>query len=171
MDDGTEYREVGISSFGRGTFHKPALSGLEVGSKKLYWIKRDDLLFHNVFAWEGAIAVATAGDDRRVGSHRYISCVAEPEVTTSNFLKFYFLTKPGLAQINIASPGGAGRNRTLGLKKLEQIKVPVPEFEQQRRFDDLQADIARILDAQEVTLGELDALLPSILDRVFKGEL
>ena len=29
------YPELGVRSFGRGTFHKPALEGIEVGSKKL----------------------------------------------------------------------------------------------------------------------------------------
>jgi hypothetical protein len=47
-----------IRSFGKGTFHKPPLSGSDVGTKRLYRIEPGDLLFSNVFAWEGAIAIA-----------------------------------------------------------------------------------------------------------------
>jgi type I restriction enzyme S subunit len=53
-----EYPELGIRSYGKGTFHKPALTGLEVASKRIYRIEPGDLLFSNVFAWEGAMAVA-----------------------------------------------------------------------------------------------------------------
>jgi type I restriction enzyme S subunit len=126
------YPELGIRSFGKGTFHKPALSGLEVGSKRMYRIEPGDLLFSNVFAWEGGIAVAKREDSGRFGSHRFIACVTKAGVATSDFLCFYFLTAEGLEKIREASPGGAGRNRTLGLDALSQIDVPVPSFDKQK---------------------------------------
>src|ERR1700685_1830579 len=72
---GEEYPELGIRSFGKGTFHKPPLNYLAIGSKKLYRICPGDLVFNNVFAWEGAIAVAQPEDEGRFGSHRFITCV------------------------------------------------------------------------------------------------
>lgn len=164
------YAELGIRSFGKGTFHKAALSGIEIGGKRIFRIEPGDLLFNNVFAWEGAIAVAKAEDAGRVGSHRYITCVPKHEVATSNFLRFYFLTEAGLALIGAASPGGAGRNRTLGLAALESIEVPVPAFERQLWFDELQAEADALTRLQSEADVELNALLPAILDRAFKGE-
>jgi type I restriction enzyme S subunit len=38
-------------------------------------------------------------------------------------------------------------------------------------LDALQAEVDRLKAAQAETAAELDALLPSILDRAFKGEL
>ena len=38
-------------------------------------------------------------------------------------------------------------------------------------LDDLQAEIDRLKALQAQTAAELDALLPSILDKAFKGEL
>ena len=61
----SSYAELGIRSFGKGTFHKPTLSGIELGSKRVYSIEPGDLLFSNVFAWEGAIAVAKPEDTGR----------------------------------------------------------------------------------------------------------
>jgi type I restriction enzyme, S subunit len=124
------YPELGIRSFGQGTFHKPELTGLEVGSKKLFEIYAGDLLFNIVFAWEGAVAVAQSVDHGRFGSHRFLTCVPQRNVATSEFLCFYFLTPEGLEKLGMASPGGAGRNRTLGLKPLERIAVPVPPIDQ-----------------------------------------
>jgi len=44
-----EYPELGVRSFGKGTFHKPVLNGIDVGTKKLYHILPGDLVFSNVF--------------------------------------------------------------------------------------------------------------------------
>lgn len=170
-DPQESYPELGIRSFGKGTFHKAALSYIEVGSKRLYRIEPGDLVFNNVFAWEGAVAVARSEDSGRFGSHRFITCVAKSGVVTAQFLCFYFLTDEGLQQLGEASPGGAGRNRTLGLNALEEIKVPVPPYERQLWFDKLQARVKTALEVQAETATELDALLPSVLDKAFRGEL
>jgi hypothetical protein len=107
------YPQLGIRSFGKGTFHKPTLSGVDVGSKRLFRIEKGDLLFSNVFAWEGVIVVAKPEDDGRFGSHRFISCVPRQDLATANFLAFYFLTTECLELVRAASPGGAGRNRMI----------------------------------------------------------
>ncbi|VFN01003.1 MAG: type I restriction enzyme, S subunit [Candidatus Kentron sp. G] len=166
-----EYPELGVRSFGKGTFHKPVLNGIDVGTKKLYHIHPGDLVLSNVFAWEGAIAVVQPGDIGRVGSHRFITCVAKMGVATPEFLYFYLLTDEGIEKVREASPGGAGRNRTLGLKKLEKIQAPIPPFDKQLRFNRLQERAAAITRTQADNQAELDALLPAILDRAFKGEL
>lgn len=166
-----EYAELGVRSFGKGTFHKPSLNGMDVGTKKLFHIYPDDLVLSNVFAWEGAIAVAKASDKGRVGSHRFITCVPQRGVSTSEFLCFYFLTHEGLEKIREASPGGAGRNKTLGLKRLDKIGVPVPAIEKQIWFNNLQQKVAEIQEVQKSNEAQLQALLPSILDKAFKGKL
>ena len=56
IDLDAAYPELGVRSFGRGTFHKPELPGVEVGNKKLFRICAGDLVFNIVFAWEGAVA-------------------------------------------------------------------------------------------------------------------
>ncbi len=161
------YPELGIRSFGKGTFHKPPLAGADVGSKRLFSIEPGDLLFSNVFAWEGAIAVAKHQDVGRFGSHRFISCVAYPEMVSHEFLRYYFLTPEGLEKIGEASPGGAGRNRTLGLEKLMALQVPVPKLAKQQAFDNLQTKLAEMKAKHAETRQSLKALLPSMLEQIF----
>lgn len=162
-----EYRELGVRSFGRGTFHKPVLPGAEVGTKKLFEIVPGDLLFNIVFAWEGAVAIAQPADSRRVGSHRFLTCVPEPTIATADFLLFYFQSPEGLQRLGEASPGGAGRNRTLGLKKLEAIEVPVPPLETQHWFDRLQAKARRIRAIRIASARDADTLIPALLHQAF----
>jgi type I restriction enzyme S subunit len=166
-----EYAELGVRSFGRGTFHKPPLRGNEVGSKKLYEIRAGDLVFNIVFAWEGAIAVAKAEDEGRVGSHRFLTFVPKQDLATAPFLSYYFLTPEGLAQVSAASPGGAGRNRTLGLKAAGAMTVPLPPIRLQHYFDELQEQVARFERQSAANTTALEAILPSVLDRAFRGEL
>lgn len=165
------YEEMGIRSFGKGTFQKPVLTGKQIGNKRIYTIHEGDLVFNNVFAWEKAIAVAKAEDHGRVGSHRFITYVPNEGQATSEFLCHHFLGERGIEDIRAASPGSAGRNRTLGLKKLDKILVPVPEHDEQKRF----AEIAKRRQfIQLETAGieeELKAFYAALLAKAFRGEL
>jgi type I restriction enzyme S subunit len=59
--------------------------------------------------------------------------------------------------------------------KLEALPVPMPPLPEQCRIvaelDALQAQVDTLKRLQAETSAELDALLPAILDRAFKGEL
>jgi type I restriction enzyme S subunit len=164
------YGELGIRSFGKGTFHKPPVSGVELGDKRVFEIFPGDLLFNVVFAWEGAVAVARDSDSGRVGSHRFLTCVAKDGVARAKFLAFYFLTTEGIEVLGRASPGGAGRNRTLGLRALENILVPVPRYEEQVEFERLLAYKEKLFEEAELQLKDLDLLIPSVLNKAFCRE-
>ncbi len=167
LDATGKYAELGIRSFGKGTFHKPAIDGLVVGEKRLFSIEPGDLLFSNVFAWEGAIAVARPEDAGRVGSHRFITCVPRPGVARADFLCHYFLTERGLADIQASSPGGAGRNRTLSLEGLGALSVPLPSFAAQTSFADVLALVAAARDARKEASAAMAAFIPSVIERAF----
>lgn len=166
-----EYPTIAVRSFGRGTFHKTPLVGSEVTWEKPFLVRAGDILVSNIKAWEGALAVATDDDDGRVASHRYLTCVALQGVATPRFVCFYLLTPEGLYGIGEASPGSADRNRTLSAKGLMRIPIPAPPYPQQARFDRLCREVDALKRLQAETATELDALLPAILDRAFKGEL
>lgn len=167
IDLDASYPELGVRSFGKGTFHKPSLPGIEVGTKKLFTVEAGDLVFNIVFAWEGAVAVAAEADAGRVGSHRFLTCVPDPDKATSEFLRFWFLGEEGMLALGQASPGGAGRNRTLGIKALEASKVPVPSLDSQLWFDSLQSKARAAKAAQAEATAHLDQLLPAMLNEAF----
>lgn len=63
----------------------------------------------------------------------------------------------------------------LNVADLRRVPVPIPPVSEQRRIvaylDALLAKVDALRTLQEKTAAELDALLPSILDKAFKGEL
>lgn len=128
------YREIGIRSFGKGVFHKSPTTGLEIGSKRVFAIEPGDLLFNIVFAWEGAVAVASESERGMIGSHRFLTCVADRSQVDPLFLSYWFRRSEGRDKLLWASPGGAGRNRTLGIEKLAAIEIPLPPLHEQRRI-------------------------------------
>ena len=63
----------------------------------------------------------------------------------------------------------------VSLGRLRAAEIPVPPLPEQRRIvaelDALQLQVDALKRLQSETSAELDALLPAILDRAFKGEL
>lgn len=165
------YEEMGIRSFGKGTFQKPVLTGKQIGNKRIYTIHEGDLVFNNVFAWEKAIAVAKTEDHGRVGSHRFVTYVPHEGHVTSEFLCHHFLSERGIEDIRAASPGSAGRNRTLGLKKLDKILVPVPEYDEQKLFSEI-AKHRQLIQFETAGIEEeLKAFHAALLAKAFRGEI
>jgi restriction endonuclease S subunit len=128
------YEEIGIRSFGRGVFHKEPVSGLQLGSKRVFQIEPGDLLLSNVFAWEGAIAVADQTERGKIGSHRFMTYTPVDDRIDTNWACWFFRSEPGLELIRKASPGSAGRNRTLAIDRFELLEIPLPPIDEQRRI-------------------------------------
>jgi type I restriction enzyme S subunit len=170
IDPDATYPELGLRSYGKGTFHKPALTGAEVGNKRLFQIKAGDLLFSNVFAWEGAVAVARPEDDGRYGSHRYITCAVDASQADTNFLFRYLTTSAGIASLTLASPGGAGRNKTLGLGALADIAVPLPPLNEQRKIGQILDGVDAKLHALDSKRAACEALKRGLMQKLLTGE-
>jgi restriction endonuclease S subunit len=126
-----EYDEIGVRSFGRGIFHKEPVSGADLGKKRVFFVEPGDLVVSNVFAWEGAIGVASDHDAGRIGSHRFMTFVPKDGRIDTSWAAWFFLSEPGLELVRAASPGSAGRNRTLAIDRFEAVEIPLPPIEEQ----------------------------------------
>jgi hypothetical protein len=127
------YEEIGVRSFGRGIFHKEPVTGATLGTKRVFHICPGDLVFNNVFAWEGAVAQARASEAGKIGSHRFLTYTARSDAVDLDYLRYFFVSEPGLVALGAASPGSAGRNRTLAIDRFENLEIPLPDVVEQRR--------------------------------------
>ena len=86
----------------------------------------------------------------------------------------YWLSQPSIQKfINNEQKGATRQGFTKA--QIERFQVPVlPIFEQKRivaELDSLQAKVGALKRIEAESNTELEALLPSILDKAFKGEL
>jgi type I restriction enzyme S subunit len=166
----SQYAEIGIYSFGRGIFHKAPRNGLEVGNKELFLIKEKDFILQVTFAWEGAIALASASEDGMYGSTRFPTFRVDESLCYPPYLTYYFKTVSGREQLVRISPGSAGRNRVLSLKRMSEVIVPLPSLiEQQRivaRIEELSTQVQKALALRQQAVEETEGLVDSTMNHI-----
>jgi type I restriction enzyme S subunit len=83
---------------------------------------------------------------------------------------YYFMSSVDLTELQAGTSVPAVKQ-----SKVEELAIPVPPLPEQRRLvgylDGLAGQVAALARLQSETAAELDALLPSLLDKAFKGEL
>ena len=134
VDVDDEYQEIGIRSHGKGIFHKPAVMGAELGDKRVFHVVPNALIFNIVFAWEQAVAVTTEHEKGKIASHRFPMYLPKDGQCDVEYLRNYFCTKRGKEMLELASPGGAGRNKTLGQREFEKISIAMPPLMEQQQI-------------------------------------
>lgn len=134
VDPLTTYEEIGVRCFGNGIFHKAPIDGSTLGNKRVLRIEPGDLVFNNVFAWEGAVAVASESEAGKIGSHRFVTYTTDKSRCSADYLRWFFKSEPGLEVLRRVSPGSAGRNRTLSLNQLPMQEIPLPSPGEQQHL-------------------------------------
>ncbi|MBI2417413.1 MAG: restriction endonuclease subunit S [Ignavibacteriales bacterium] len=134
VDLSESYLQIGIKSHGKGIFYKEGVSGLNLGNKRIFWIEEGKLIFNIVFAWEGAVAKTTIFEKGMVASHRFPMYQPKSEMLDLDFILLFFLTQKGIKYLELASPGGAGRNKTLGQSEFEKLKITLPSLKEQKKI-------------------------------------
>lgn len=165
------YREIGIRSHGRGLFHKEPVTGKSLGNKRVFKVHIPAFVVNIVFAWEHAIAVTSYNEEGFIASHRFPMFVPVDSKTTLPFVRYFFIRKYGKHLLGVASPGGAGRNKTLGQKDFAKLKVIFPEVHEQQKI----ASFLTSVDTKIEQLGKKKALLEQykkgMMQKLFSQEL
>ena len=128
------YTQIGIRSHGKGLFYKEPVNGKALGNKSVFWIEPDCFVLNIVFAWEQAIGKTTQKEVGMIGSHRFPMYQPISERVDIDYLISYLMTKRGKNILEAASPGGAGRNRTLGQDRFMNSKIVLPTLAEQKKI-------------------------------------
>jgi type I restriction enzyme S subunit len=127
---------------------------------------------------KGTVLISIAATIGAVGILDFDCCVPDSIVgvtprdgTDSEFL-YHFL---GFVRTHLESMAPQSAQKNINLQILSPLPVPKLLLPEQSRIvaylDDLQAKVDALKKLQAETAAELDALLPSVLDKAFKGEL
>ena len=126
----------------------------------------------------GAMIGETAIIDRDIDFAYYVSlCLIKP-IKNGIHVPYllHWLNSPfGVASSRHHTLGRGHSQGNLNLNRVRLFVIPFPPLPEQRRIaaylDDLQAKVDGMKALQAKSQAEFDALLPSILDKAFKGEL
>lgn len=126
------YKQIGIRSHAKGIFYKEEVSGLSLGNKSVFHIEPNCFILNIVFAWEHAIAKTTLNEVGMIASHRFPMFKPVADKLDLDYLLHFFKSQKGKDLLGLASPGGAGRNKTLGQSDFLKLKIPVPNIKEQK---------------------------------------
>lgn len=171
VDPGAKYAQIGIRSHCKGIFHKEPVTGESLGDKRVFWVEPDALVLNIVFAWEQAVAVTGERERGMVASHRFPMYLGKDGQAEPNFISLLFQTRKGKALLEMASPGGAGRNKTLGQKEFEELKIVLPSAPEQRKISTFFAAFEARLQMQETRIKLLQEYRRSLSSRIFQQEI
>lgn len=171
VDPQVTYREIGIRSHGKGIFHKAPVLGADFKKKAVYHIEPGDFVLNIVFAWEGAVALASDAEQGMVGSHRFPTFVINTEMCLPKYLLWYFKTGQGKHQLGLVSPGGAGRNKTLNQSKFLRLSIPLPPLAEQTRIIKSLEAIDQRIATEQAYLSQLERVKRGLMQKLLSGEI
>jgi len=173
-EDGVRFIFVGNVSSGRLHFEKAKRVSEEyfrtLRPERIP--RRGDVLYSAVGATLGIPAVVDT--DEPFCFQRHVAIVKpDPRAVDSRFV-WHMLSSRTVFEKAWASTTGSAQP-TVPLRAIRALPVPVPPLDDQHEvvasLDALQTEVNGLERLQTETAAELDALLPAILDRAFKGEL
>ncbi len=170
VDPDQIYREIGIRSHCKGIFHKKETTGAIIGNKRVFWIEPGCLVFNIIFAWEQAVAMTSDAEAGMIASHRFPMYATKNGSLLPEYVWRYFSSPRGKYDLNVASPGGAGRNKTLGQEEFKRLKIPVPPVEYQQLTVDVLADADRAIRRTSDLIAAKRELKRGLAQQLLTGE-
>jgi type I restriction enzyme, S subunit len=134
--------------------------------------KRGDILYSAVGATLGIPAVVDADDD--FCFQRHVAILKPDHTKALPRFVWHMLKSKTVFDTAWASTTGSAQP-TIPLRAIRGLLIPLPSLDRQKQataeLDGLQSKLDSVKALQTETAAELDAMLPAILDKAFKGEL
>ena len=164
------YTQIGIRSHGKGLFYKEPVTGAALGNKAVFWIEPDCFIVNIVFAWEQAIGKTTQSEVGMIGSHRFPMYRPVNDRVDIDYLISYFLTKRGTDILEAASPGGAGRNKTLGQERFLKSKIVLPPIGEQQKIAAILTTQDKVIELKEKCIAEKQRQKKYLMQQLLTGK-
>lgn len=127
------YVRMGVRSHAKGTFLTEVEPGQQIEEQELSKVKTDNLVVNIVFAWEHAVAITSADDAKALVSHRFPQFSFHDDMEPG-FFRYAILDEAFRWHLWLASPSGAGRNKTLNVGTMLEYEFSVPKKAEQAKI-------------------------------------
>ena len=165
------YPFAGVYSFGRGVFKGQRKSGMEFVYTRLTQLQKGNFVYPKLMAWEGALGVVPPECDGLFVSPEFPVFEINESRVLPETLDVYFRTPSVWPVVAGISTGTNVRRRRLQPSAFLTFEIPLPPMSTQHLLRKVRTNIDSLKNLQKDTSDELDALLPSVLYKAFRGEL
>ena len=162
-----EYTRLGIRSHAKGTFYEVVAQGEGLDVDTMYVVEANNLIVNITFAWEEAWAITTEKDAEKLVSHRFPQyCFNQDQCPM--FYQYRFRNGQMKYNLELASPGGAGRNRVLNKTEFMKIPVTIPKsYEEQKEIGIFFSRLDDIITLHQRKCDALQKFKKSMLQKMF----
>ena len=160
------YVRMGVRSHAKGTFLTMVKPGAEIEEKELSRVKAHCLVVNIVFAWEQAIAITSTEDEKALVSHRFPQFLFHDDMHPDYF-RYAILNDSFERHLWLASPSGAGRNKTLNVGTMLEYSFTLPNKKEQEAIASCLTRLDSLITLHQRKHDKLVQLKKSMLDKMF----
>jgi len=171
VDTNQQYHFAGVYCFGRGVFVGQRKTGMEFKYPRLTTLRTGNFVYPKLMAWEGALAVVPPECNGLVVSTEFPVFEIDTNKVLPEVLDTFFRSPNVWPELSGTSTGTNMRRQRLNPADFLKYKFPLPAMLAQERLSEIKLRGAEIAAHRESTTPALNAMLPAILDRAFRGEL
>ena len=165
------YLRLGIRSHGKGTFTSVVDDPETIALTHLFQARKDDLIVNITFAWEGAIALVGPEGDGALVSHRFPTYIFDTSKVLPEYFKHLMVSDRFFYELDLISPGGAGRNRVMNKGDFLKITVPVPDIEEQKKIAGVLGGMDEQIALSKKYLEKLKEQKKGLMQKLLTGEI
>jgi len=160
------YVRMGVRSHAKGTFLTEVEPGQQIEEQELSKVKADNLVVNIVFAWEHAVAITSVDDAKALVSHRFPQFSFHDDMEPG-FFRYAILDEAFRWHLWLASPSGAGRNKTLNVGTMLEYEFSVPKKAEQAKIAAFFDHLDDLITLHQRKYDKLAQLKKSMLDKMF----
>ena len=166
-------RSIGVKWWGKGVQIAEEKPDTELRAARFY-VQKDDLVYNDMWARHGSVGIVPEELHGCLASAHFPTWELDLSRVYPPYLAFCFKAPWFWQACEEKSQGSTGRN-AITKTLFRRIDIPLPDdIDEQKRIvkelEDVQGRVDELRHLQSQIAKQLDALLPSLLDRVFIGE-
>ncbi len=167
---GTIYRQMGVRVWAEGGYERETIEGSQTQYSFFMKVEADDLVINKIWVRNGALAVVPKELNGCFVSTEFPTFKYDHNILNPKWIGFLIKQKKFWELCDVKSFGTSGKNR-IKPEQFLKIEIPLPPIEEQNRIVSLLDKLNEVKTNHTQTEKELTQLLPSLLDKAFKGEL
>jgi len=160
------YWRLGIRSHAKGVFHDYVKPGMELETAKMHRVAANNFIVNITFGWEHAVAITSEEDAGMLVSHRFPQFSFNQDMVPE-FFNYVIADEKFRRHLELASPGGAGRNRVLNIPQMLEYKMYVPSRPEQERIAGFFLELDSLISLQQQRLEKLKNIKAACLEGMF----